>query len=245
MERASGPMERLGHLPSLSPPAVRRPPPPPRPRRSRTSSSPTPPPPDVRPAGGVLHHHAQHGLLRVPPRGRGERRGVVRRGAAGGPDTYAGLYQYRVRDILRVAGFHNAAPQFRFARRKNVLLSIESDKSDEAELQRVDRASALLRARCGGAAVVEYTTRVRGASQATASSTGSCWPPRPRERRWPWAAAAWRWRRRSTRCTGRAVWRTAPSGRWRSGHPGGAVWHVRGAHGLHHLPRRVHRYKEE
>ncbi|RLN40904.1 GH31 [Panicum miliaceum] len=72
--------------------------------------------------------------------------------------TYAGLYRYRVGDILRVAGFHNAAPQFRFVRRKNVLLSIESDKTDEAELQRaVDRASAHLRARCG-AAVVEYTS---------------------------------------------------------------------------------------
>ena len=84
----------------------------------------------------------------------------MRRGAAGGPDTYAGLYQYRVRDILRVAGFHNAAPQFRFARRKNVLLSIESDKSDEAELQRVDRASALLRARCGAARRWWSTRRV-------------------------------------------------------------------------------------
>ncbi|PUZ40564.1 hypothetical protein GQ55_9G434100 [Panicum hallii var. hallii] len=75
--------------------------------------------------------------------------------------TYAGLYRYRVGDILRVAGFHNAAPQFRFVRRKNVLLSIESDKTDEAELQRaVDRASAHLRARCGGgAAVAEYTSQ--------------------------------------------------------------------------------------
>ncbi|WVZ57322.1 hypothetical protein U9M48_007720 [Paspalum notatum var. saurae] len=72
--------------------------------------------------------------------------------------TYAGLYRYRVGDILRVAGFHNAAPQFRFVRRKNVLLSIESDKTDEAELQRaVDRASAALRERCG-AAVAEYTS---------------------------------------------------------------------------------------
>ncbi|CAN6312268.1 unnamed protein product [Urochloa humidicola] len=75
--------------------------------------------------------------------------------------TYAGLYRYRVGDILRVAGFHNAAPQFRFVRRKNVLLSIESDKTDEAELQRaVDRASALLRARSrgGSTAVAEYTS---------------------------------------------------------------------------------------
>ncbi|KAK1648419.1 hypothetical protein QYE76_066224 [Lolium multiflorum] len=71
--------------------------------------------------------------------------------------TYAGLNRYRVGDILRVTGFHNAAPQFRFVRRKNVLLSIESDKTDEAELQRaVERASALLRPH--GASVVEYTS---------------------------------------------------------------------------------------
>ena len=72
--------------------------------------------------------------------------------------TYAGLNRYRVGDVLQVTGFHNTAPQFRFVRRKNVLLSIESDKTDEAELQRaVERASALLRPH--GAAVVEYTSQ--------------------------------------------------------------------------------------
>ncbi|XP_074557706.1 indole-3-acetic acid-amido synthetase GH3.8-like [Curcuma longa] len=71
--------------------------------------------------------------------------------------TYAGLNRYRVGDILRVTGFYNAAPQFRFVRRKNVLLSIESDKTDEAELQRaVESASALLRPY--DATVVEYTS---------------------------------------------------------------------------------------
>eukprot|EP01018_Ginkgo_biloba_P026574 Gb_23805 [translate_table: standard] len=49
--------------------------------------------------------------------------------------TYAGLYRYRVGDVLRVTGFHNAAPQFRFVRRKNVVLSIDSDKTDEVELR--------------------------------------------------------------------------------------------------------------
>ncbi|CAD6223267.1 unnamed protein product [Miscanthus lutarioriparius] len=39
--------------------------------------------------------------------------------------TYAGLNRYRVGDVLQVTGFHNTAPQFRFVRRKNVLLSIE------------------------------------------------------------------------------------------------------------------------
>lgn len=38
-------------------------------------------------------------------------------------------------DILRVAGFKNKAPQFNFICRKNVALSIDSDKTDEVELQ--------------------------------------------------------------------------------------------------------------
>ncbi|KAK4714243.1 hypothetical protein R3W88_020150 [Solanum pinnatisectum] len=48
--------------------------------------------------------------------------------------TYAGLYRYRVGDILKVAGFKNKAPQFHFVCRKNVALSIDSDKTDEVEL---------------------------------------------------------------------------------------------------------------
>ncbi|MBA0751488.1 hypothetical protein Gogos_000408 [Gossypium gossypioides] len=69
--------------------------------------------------------------------------------------TYAGLCRYRVGDILRVTGFHNSAPQFHFIKRKNVLLSIDSDKTDEAELQTaVENASHLLREH--NASVVEY-----------------------------------------------------------------------------------------
>ncbi|KAJ4726186.1 Indole-3-acetic acid-amido synthetase GH3.6 [Melia azedarach] len=49
--------------------------------------------------------------------------------------TYAGLYRYRVGDVLRVAGFKNKSPQFNFICRKNVVLSIDSDKTDEVELQ--------------------------------------------------------------------------------------------------------------
>ncbi|KAJ7967535.1 putative Indole-3-acetic acid-amido synthetase GH3.3 [Quillaja saponaria] len=71
--------------------------------------------------------------------------------------TYAGLYRYRVGDILRVTGFHNSAPQFHFVRRKNVLLSIDSDKTDEAELQRaVENASKLLAK--FNTTVAEYTS---------------------------------------------------------------------------------------
>ncbi|TVT99494.1 hypothetical protein EJB05_55163, partial [Eragrostis curvula] len=73
--------------------------------------------------------------------------------------NYSGLNRYRVGDILCVTGFHNTAPQFSFVRRRNVLLFIDSDKTDEAELQRaVERASsALLRPQ--GAAVLDYTSR--------------------------------------------------------------------------------------
>ncbi|KAK8328325.1 hypothetical protein V6Z12_A11G244600 [Gossypium hirsutum] len=71
--------------------------------------------------------------------------------------TYAGLCRYRVGDILRVTGFHNAAPQFRFIRRKNVLLSIDSDKTDESELQQaIENASVLLKE--FNTSVVEYTS---------------------------------------------------------------------------------------
>ncbi|XP_059645189.1 probable indole-3-acetic acid-amido synthetase GH3.1 [Cornus florida] len=71
--------------------------------------------------------------------------------------TYAGLCRYRVGDILRVTGFHNSAPQFEFIRRKNVLLSIDSDKTDEAELQKgIENASLLLRE--FNTSVVEYTS---------------------------------------------------------------------------------------
>ncbi|XP_077220589.1 putative indole-3-acetic acid-amido synthetase GH3.1 [Tasmannia lanceolata] len=71
--------------------------------------------------------------------------------------TYSGLNRYQVGDVLRVTGFYNAAPQFRFVRRKNVLLSIDSDKTDESELQKaVENASKLLHD--FDTSVVEYTS---------------------------------------------------------------------------------------
>lgn len=71
--------------------------------------------------------------------------------------TYAGFYRYRVGDVLSVTGFHNSTPQFKFLRRKNVLLSIDFDKTDELELQRaIESASALLRP--SNTKIVEYTS---------------------------------------------------------------------------------------
>ncbi|KAL2528373.1 putative indole-3-acetic acid-amido synthetase GH3.1 [Forsythia ovata] len=71
--------------------------------------------------------------------------------------TYSGLCRYRVGDILLVTGFYNSAPQFKFIRRKNVLLSIDADKTDEAELQKaIENASELLNE--FNTRVVEYTS---------------------------------------------------------------------------------------
>ncbi|CAM8918897.1 unnamed protein product [Rhodiola kirilowii] len=71
--------------------------------------------------------------------------------------TYSGLNRYQVGDVLVVTGFYNNAPQFRFARRKNVLLSIDSDKTDEPELQKaVENAAKLLKPY--KTSVAEYTS---------------------------------------------------------------------------------------
>ncbi|XP_073300212.1 indole-3-acetic acid-amido synthetase GH3.6-like [Primulina huaijiensis] len=71
--------------------------------------------------------------------------------------TYAGLYRYRVGDVLRVAGFKNNAPQFNFICRKNVVLSIDTDKTDEVELQNaVKKAVSVLMP--FNACLTEYTS---------------------------------------------------------------------------------------
>ncbi|XP_059282508.1 indole-3-acetic acid-amido synthetase GH3.6 [Lycium ferocissimum] len=71
--------------------------------------------------------------------------------------TYAGLYRYRVGDVLRVAGFKNNAPQFNFICRKNVVLSIDADKTDEVELQNAVK-NAVTHLMPFDAHVTEYTS---------------------------------------------------------------------------------------
>nr|QSH48333.1 GH3.2 [Ginkgo biloba] len=57
----------------------------------------------------------------------------------------AGLYRYRVGDILLVTGFYNKAPQFQFVYRRNVVLSIDTDKTNEEDLLKaVTNAKKLL-----------------------------------------------------------------------------------------------------
>jgi auxin responsive GH3 gene family len=68
-----------------------------------------------------------------------------------------GLYRYRVGDVLRVTGFKNAAPMFKFIRRQNVALSIDSDKTDETELHTAV-SGAVQHLAPFGASRVEYTS---------------------------------------------------------------------------------------
>ncbi|KAK4803114.1 hypothetical protein SAY86_001317 [Trapa natans] len=49
--------------------------------------------------------------------------------------TFAGLYRYRLGDVVKVVGFHNSTPELRFICRRNLLLTINIDKNTEKDLQ--------------------------------------------------------------------------------------------------------------
>lgn len=57
--------------------------------------------------------------------------------------SFAGLYRYRVGDILKVTGFHNKSPKFQFVERQNVVLSIDMDKTSEADLTKAIKAAKI------------------------------------------------------------------------------------------------------
>ena len=58
---------------------------------------------------------------------------------------HSGLYRFRVGDVLQVTGFYNRAPQFKFICRRNVILSVDSDKTNEEDLHNsVTRAKEIL-----------------------------------------------------------------------------------------------------
>ncbi|KAK8973561.1 hypothetical protein V6N11_030751 [Hibiscus sabdariffa] len=60
--------------------------------------------------------------------------------------TLTGLYRYRVGDVLKVTGFYNKSPQFQFVERKNVVLSIDLDKTTEADLSKaITKAELVLK----------------------------------------------------------------------------------------------------
>ncbi|KAG5021762.1 hypothetical protein AAZX31_07G056200 [Glycine max] len=71
----------------------------------------------------------------------------------------AGLYRYRLGDVVKVMGFHNSAPEIKFVRRSNLLLSINIDKNTEKDLQlAVESASQLLAEE--KLEVVDYTSHI-------------------------------------------------------------------------------------
>ncbi|KAK9750822.1 hypothetical protein RND81_02G224400 [Saponaria officinalis] len=71
--------------------------------------------------------------------------------------TSTGLYRYRVEDVLCPTGYYNSTPQFKFVRRKNVVLSIDADKTTESELLKaIESASTVLKPY--NTMVLEYTS---------------------------------------------------------------------------------------
>ena len=60
-------------------------------------------------------------------------------------------------DIVRVTGFTNKAPKFSFVRRKNVVLNLEYEKTNETDLRMgVENAGGVLKP--FGATIVDYTS---------------------------------------------------------------------------------------
>jgi len=60
------------------------------------------------------------------------------------PLNPSGLYRYRLGDVLKVKGFRKTLPIFEFVQRKDVILSIHADKTDEKELQAVTNKACKL-----------------------------------------------------------------------------------------------------
>jgi jasmonic acid-amino synthetase len=73
--------------------------------------------------------------------------------------NFAGLYRYRLGDVVKVKGFHNSTPELQFICRSNLLLSINIDKNTEKDLQLSVEAAAKLLAE-EKLDVVDFTSRV-------------------------------------------------------------------------------------
>ncbi|KAK3008306.1 hypothetical protein RJ639_013570 [Escallonia herrerae] len=73
--------------------------------------------------------------------------------------NFAGLYRYRLGDVVKVTRFHNATPELQFVCRRNLLLSINIDKNTEKDLQLSVEAAAKLLAQ-EKLEVVDFTSHV-------------------------------------------------------------------------------------
>uniref|UniRef100_A0ACD5T6S2 Uncharacterized protein n=1 Tax=Avena sativa TaxID=4498 RepID=A0ACD5T6S2_AVESA len=73
--------------------------------------------------------------------------------------TFAGLYRYRLGDVVKIAGFHNSTPKLQFICRRSLVLSIHVDKNTEKDLQiAVEEAAKLLEGEKLG--IVDFTSCV-------------------------------------------------------------------------------------
>ncbi|XP_010479292.1 PREDICTED: 4-substituted benzoates-glutamate ligase GH3.12-like [Camelina sativa] len=58
--------------------------------------------------------------------------------------NYFGLHRYLIGDILEVTGFYNSTPQFRFVRRKNMVLSVEIEETTEEDILKASALATLV-----------------------------------------------------------------------------------------------------
>ncbi|KAF6992331.1 hypothetical protein CFC21_009334 [Triticum aestivum] len=77
--------------------------------------------------------------------------------------TFAGLYRYRLGDVVKIARFHNSTPELQFICRRSLVLSINIDKNTEKDLQlAVEEAAKLLEGE--KLEIVDFTSYVEKSS---------------------------------------------------------------------------------
>ncbi|CAL9116268.1 unnamed protein product, partial [Musa textilis] len=79
-------------------------------------------------------------------------------------DLAAGLYRYRLGDIVRIAGFRNSTPELQFVCRSGLMLSINIDKNTEKDLQLAVEAAGRLLAE-ERLEVVDFTSHVDASAE--------------------------------------------------------------------------------
>ncbi|PAN32955.1 hypothetical protein PAHAL_5G525000 [Panicum hallii] len=72
--------------------------------------------------------------------------------------TFAGLYRYRLGDVVKVAGFHNSTPKLKFVCRGMLTLSINVDKNSEQDVQLAVDSAAKILATAERLEVLDYTS---------------------------------------------------------------------------------------
>ncbi|GMI75926.1 FAR-RED INSENSITIVE 219, JASMONATE RESISTANT 1 [Hibiscus trionum] len=60
--------------------------------------------------------------------------------------SFAGLYRYRLGDVVKVTSFHNSSPELKFVCRRNLMLTINIDKNTEKDLQLAVEAASQVNA---------------------------------------------------------------------------------------------------